>query len=90
MSKLLVISIGLFFLGMGPATVDAAFPQTGAGFARDAPATIFTQVAYSDEGGMLNVYHILRPGPFFTSDKTGTVYRFRDGERLPQVTAGVP
>ncbi|HIA14188.1 MAG TPA: hypothetical protein EYN74_04765 [Nitrospirales bacterium] len=78
MSKLLVISIGLFFLGMGPATVDAAFPQTGAGFARDAPATIFTQVAYSDEDGMLNVYHILRPGPFFTSDKTGTVYRFRD------------
>ena len=61
-----------------PATVGAEFPLTGAGFAPEAPAGIFTQLAYSDEDGMLVVYHVLKPGPFFTSDKTGTVYRFKD------------
>ncbi len=61
-----------------PATAGAAFPLTGAGFAPEAPASIFTQLAYSDEDGMLVVYHVLKPGPFFTSDKTGTVYRFKD------------
>lgn len=70
-----VMAIAMWSL---PAPVSAEFPLTGAGFAPEAPASIFTQLAYSDEDGMLVVYHVLKPGPFFTSDKTGTVYRFKD------------
>ncbi len=68
----LVVTVGT------PLHVHAQFPEAGAGFASDAPATIYTQVAYSDENGMLVLQHVLRPGPFFTSDQTGIVYRFRD------------
>ncbi len=66
----------VFFMG----SAQAQFPKEGAGFAPTAPATIFTQVAYSDEDGKLIVYHVLRPGPFFTGTGTGVVYRFKDSD----------
>ena len=77
-SNILTLSLALLLVGFLAGSAQAQFPGAGAGFAPDAPATIFTQVAYSDEDGRLIMYHVLRPGPFFTSDKTGVVYRFKD------------
>ncbi len=78
-SRVLTLSLAVLLVGFLAGSAQAQFPGTGAGFAPDAPATIFTQVAYSDEEGRLIVYHVLRPGPFFTSDQTGVVYRFKNG-----------
>jgi len=75
-----MFGIALIVLGLLASPASAQFPKQGAGFAPDAPATIFTQVAYSDEEGKLIVYHVLRPGPFFTSTETGTVYRFKNSD----------
>ena len=75
-SKFLTLSLALLLVGFLAGSAQAQFPTTGAGF--EGPAAIFTQVAYSDEAGRLIVYHVLRPGPFFTSDQTGVVYRFKD------------
>ncbi len=89
-SKLTIMSIAAMLVGLVawavPFNVFAAFPADTATFGPGTPSTIFTQVAYSDEDGMLIVYHVLRPPPFFTSDETGIVYRFRDdatGEGCP-------
>ena len=77
-SNVLTLSLALLLVGFLAGSAQAQFPGAGAGFAPDAPATIFTQVAYSDEGGRLIMYHVLRPGPFFTHTATGVVYRFKD------------
>ena len=69
-SKLLTVSLTLLLVGFLVGSAQAQFPKEGAGFAPTAPATIFTAVAYSDEDGKLIVYHVLRPGPFFTSTAT--------------------
>lgn len=79
-SKAITLALVTLMLGFFVTNAQAAFPGTGAGFAPDAPATIFTQVAYSDEDGKLILYHVLRPGPFFTSDQTGVVYRIKDND----------
>ncbi len=75
--KLATIAVAVTFVGFVamPAQVSA---QPATMFAPAAPAAIFTQVAYSDEDAMLIIYHVLRPGPFFTSTQTGVVYRFLD------------
>ena len=79
-SKFFTLSLALLLVGFVAGSAQAQFPKEGAGFAPTAPATIFTQVAYSDEDGKLIVYHVLRPGPFFTSTATGVVYRFKDND----------
>ena len=79
-SRLLTLSLALLLVGFLAGSAQAVFPLTGAGF--DGPAAIFTQVAYSDEDGKLIMYHVLRPGPFFTSDKSGVVYRFKDSDGI--------
>ena len=77
-SNMLTLGLAVLLVGLLAWSAHAQFPMTGPGFDPDAPSTIFTQVAYSDEDGRLIVYHVLRPGPFFTSDLTGVVYRFKD------------
>jgi hypothetical protein len=78
--KLFTPALAILLVGFLIGSANAQFPKEGAGFDPTAPATIFTAVAYSDEEGKLIVYHVLRPGPFFTSTGTGVVYRFKDSD----------
>ena len=80
--NVLALGLAMLLVGLLAGVAQAQFPMTGAGFDPDAPATIFTQVAYSDEDGKLIIYHVLRPGPFFTSDQTGVVYRFKNSNGM--------